>query len=223
MELPVQAKLLRTLETRTVSPIGSNEEQKVDVRVVAATHRDLLSLLNDGKFREDLYYRLHVVHIDLPLLRQRREDIPLLVAAFLQELSNEHGRNVLKVSVAAMHALQSYQWPGHVRELRNVLEAIVVLLRKEVIDLADLPLDIQGSKARDAVARFRPGITLFELEREAIQQCLIQNGGNRQRTAERLGISRRTLLRKIREYALEDPLRPAAPPPPSALSCAGGS
>jgi two-component system, NtrC family, response regulator AtoC len=211
MDLPVQAKLLRALETRAISPVGSNEEHAVDVRVVAATHRNLRSLADESKFRDDLYYRLHVVQIDLPPLRQRREDIPLLVATFLQQLNKEHGRNVQGISLDAMDALQSYHWPGNVRELRNVLEGMVVLARKEVIELASLPLDIQGSKACETVPRFRPGITLADLEREAIQQCLLQTGGNRQRTATLLGISTRTLLRKIQEYRLEDPLRGEAP------------
>ncbi len=211
MELPVQAKLLRALETRSISPIGANEEQPVDVRVVAATHRNLRSLADEGKFREDLYYRLHVVRIDLPPVRQRREDVPLLVATFLQQLNKEHGRNVQEVSLDAMDALRSYHWPGNVRELRNVLEGIVVMSRKEVIELADLPLDIQGSKAREALPRFRPGMTLAEMEREAIQECLLQTGGSRQRTAKLLGISTRTLFRKIHDYGLEDPLQSDAP------------
>jgi len=215
MELPVQAKLLRSLETRTISPIGASEEQTVDVRVVAATHRNLRAFVDEGKFREDLYYRLHVVQIDLPPLRQRREDIPLLVATFLHQLNKEHGRNVLEVALDAMDALQSYHWPGNVRELRNVLEGTVVLSRKDVIELADLPLDIQGNKAQEAMPHFRPGMTLSHLEREAIQQCLLLTGGNRQRTAKLLGISTRTLLRKIQEYSLEDPLHTEVPKAPS--------
>jgi DNA-binding NtrC family response regulator len=227
MDLPVQAKLLRALETRTINPIGSNGEQSVDVRVVAATHRNLRSLADQGKFREDLYYRLDVVQIELPPLRQRREDIPLLVATFLQQLNQEHGRNVQEVSLDAMDALQSYHWPGNVRQLRNVLEGIVVVSHKEVIDVAGLPLDIQGSKAHEAIPRFRPGITLADLEREAIQQCLLQTGGSRQRTAKLLGISSRTLLRKIQEYGLADPLRgevpktAKAPPVVSSLEAGG--
>jgi two-component system response regulator AtoC len=215
MDLSVQAKLLRTLETRTISPIGAHEEEPVDVRVLAATHRNLRALVDEGKFREDLYFRLHVVHIDLPPLRQRREDIPLLVATFLQQLNQEHGRHVQEVTLDAMDALQSYHWPGNVRELRNVLEGIVVLSRKEVIELSDLPLEIQGSKAQENLPRFRPGMTLADLEREAIQHCLWQTGGNRQRTAKLLGISTRTLLRKIQEYQLEDPLRKNSATPPA--------
>jgi two-component system response regulator AtoC len=210
MELPVQAKLVRILETRMVSPVGSNEEQPVEVRVIAATHRNLRSLTDEGRFREDLYFRLRVVQVNLPPLRQRREDIPLLVATFLQQLNETHGRDVQGVSLEAMDALKSNSWQGNVRELRNVLEGIVVLSRKDVLDLADLPLEIQGSAVRETVPRFRPGMTLAELEREAIQQCLHHTRGNRQRAADLLGISTRTLLRKIRSYGLEDPLRPEA-------------
>jgi two-component system response regulator AtoC len=208
----VQAKLVRTLETRTMNPVGSNEEQCVDVRVVAATHRNLRSLVAAGKFREDLYYRLYVVHIDLPPLRQRQEDIPLLAATFLAQFNEEHDRGMQEVSLDAMGALQHYHWPGNVRELRNLLERVVVMSHREVIELDDLPAEIRG-KTNDSAGRFRPGATLSELEREAIQQCLLQTGGNRQRAAQLLGISTRTLLRKIRKFALEDPLRPATPAP----------
>jgi DNA-binding NtrC family response regulator len=205
MELPVQAKLVRTLETRTINPVGSNEELRVDVRVVAATHRDLPKMVEDGLFREDLYYRLHIIHIHLPPLRQRREDIPLLVASFLQQLNEEHGRNVHEVAFEAMGALQRYHWPGNVRELRNVLEAIVILSGKDVIAFKDLPPHVCECKAPATPPPAQPGTTLAELERTAIQECLLRTQGNRQHAAAMLGISTRTLLRKIRNYRLEDP------------------
>ena len=209
MALPVQAKLLRTLETRTISPVGSNDEQPVDVRVVAATHRDLRSMVGAGTFREDLYYRLHVVHIHLPPLRQRRDDIPLLVAGFLDEFAREHGRDVRGVTPAAADALRAYHWPGNVRELRNVLEGAVVLSRTGVIDVDDLALEVYGGAAAETAPRFRPGVTLSDMERDAIQRCLRHTGGSRRRTADMLGISTRTLHRKIHEYRLEDPRRVA--------------
>jgi transcriptional regulator with PAS, ATPase and Fis domain len=209
MDLPVQAKLLRTLETRAISPVGSNDEQPVDVRIVAATHRDLRAMVQAGKFREDLYYRLHVVDVHMPPLRQRRDDVPLLAAAFLDEFVREHGRDVRRVTAAAMDALQAYHWPGNVRELRNVLEGAVVLSRTGVIDLDDLALDVRGAELVETTPRFCPGVTLSDMERDAIQRCLLHTGGCRQRTAELLGISTRTLLRKIREYRLEDPRRRA--------------
>jgi DNA-binding NtrC family response regulator len=211
MDRQIQAKLLRVLETRTITPVGANSEQPIDVRIVAATHRDLRTLADEGKFREDLYYRLHVVHIDRPPLRQRREDIPLLVNTFLRRLNREHGRDVREVSPEAMGALQGHRWPGNVRELHNVLEGVVVLSRKEVIDLNDLPPDTHRSKASEAAPQLRPGLILVDLEREAIQQCLKRTEGNRQRSTWLLGISTRTLLRKFSEYELEDPLRPDAP------------
>lgn len=210
MALPVQAKLLRTLETRTISPVGSNDELAVDVRVVAATHRDLRGMVETGTFRGDLYYRLHVVHIHLPPLRQRRDDISSLVTSFLSEFAREHGREVSEVTPAAMDALRAYHWPGNVRELRNLLEGAVVLSRTGVIDSADLTLeDMRGGKAVEAAPRFCPGVTLAEVEREMIQRCLIHTGGRRRYSAELLGISTRTLLRKIREYGLQDPRCPA--------------
>jgi two-component system nitrogen regulation response regulator GlnG len=211
MDLPVQAKLLRALETRVISPVGSNEEHPVDVRVVAVTHRPLRKLAEEGTFREDLYFRLQVIHIDLPPLCQRRDDIPLLVISFLGRLNEEHGRDVRAVSPEAMGALQGYRWPGNIRELRNVLEGIVVLSGKDEIGLEDLPAELRGGQAGDHTPRYRPGLTLADLECEAIQECLHQTGGNRQRTAKLLGISTRTLLRKIREYGLHDPLRPPHP------------
>ena len=211
MEPAVQAKLVRALETHKITPIGYNQERVVDVRVIAATHRNLHSLTGEGKFREDLYYRLHVLQIDLPPLRQRREDIPLLIAAILQQLNRSYDRNVQEVSLDAMSALQSNYWQGNVRELRNILEGIVVLSRKEVIQLEDLPPNMRSNRVREAAVPSRPGATLAELEREAIQERLFETGGNRQRAADILGISTRTLLRKIRRYQLQDPLRPGMP------------
>ncbi|HEV3166860.1 MAG TPA: sigma-54 dependent transcriptional regulator, partial [Isosphaeraceae bacterium] len=208
MELPVQAKLVRSLETRMINPVGANDERRVDVRVIAATHRNLASLVEEGKFREDLYFRLRVVRIHLPPLRERQEDIPLLVASFLQQLDQEHGRGVNEISVDAMDALQHNRWQGNVRELRNVLEAIIVLSRKVVIELMDLPLEIQRDQPRYAPVPFGPGNKLVDLERDAIGKCLSQTAGNRRRTAELLGISTRTLLRKIRKYRLESAPRP---------------
>ena len=207
MELPIQAKLLRTLETRTVSPVGSNDEQVVDVRVVAATHRDPRALTDQGRFREDLFYRLNVVHVHLPPLHERQADLPLLVETFLRQLNAEHGRQVRSISADAMLALRAYRWPGNIRELRNMLEGIVVLSKKVVIELADLPSEIRKPAAASIVPRRCTTMTLDELERDAIQERLIEAGGRRQRAAELLGISVRTLIRKIQKYKLNDPLR----------------
>ncbi len=210
MELPVQAKLLRALDSRSITPVGSNEEKWVDVRVVAATHRDLRALVREGKFREDLYYRLFVVHVELPPLRQRPDDVPLLADLFLRQFNQEYGTQVRGVSPEAMAVLQAYAWPGNVRQLRHLLEGIVVLSGNEVIDAEDLPEEICSDTARGVMALPRRGDTLSDVEREAIQKCLIANGGNRLRTARLLGISTPTLRRKIQEYALEDPRRATA-------------
>jgi DNA-binding NtrC family response regulator len=207
LELPLQAKLLRAIETHTFNPVGSNHEQTVDFRLIASTHRDLRSMVDDGRFRDDLYYRLCVVQIEIPPLREHKEDLPLLIAVFLPQFCKEHGRNLKKVSPEAMESLHCYHWPGNVRELRNVLESLVVLLRKDIIELEDLPLPIRGAQAIETMPRFELGMTLQDLERNAIQQYLLQTHGNRQQSAKLLGISTRTLHRKIVEYGLEDPLR----------------
>jgi DNA-binding NtrC family response regulator len=203
MELPVQAKLVRALETRAISPVGSNNEQSVDVRVIAATHRNLRTLVADSRFREDLYYRLHVVVIEVSPLRERPEDIPLLVSAFLLQLNAEHGRTLQQVSPDTMDCLRDYRWPGNVRELRNLLEGLIVLSRGDLLQLSDLPLYMRRNMPSPSGGGFNSGMTISELEREAIQQSLTQTGGNRHQTAQILGISTRTLLRKIRKYKLE--------------------
>jgi len=213
MDLPIQAKLLRALESHTISPVGCNEELPVDVRVVAATHRNLRVLVDEGKFRPDLYFRLHVLPIDLPPLRHRKDDIPLLVATFLEQLNQEHDRNVLEVCPEAMDVLQNYDWPGNVRELHNVLEGVVALSPGKVrIERRDLPAEFQGARTQEVASQPRMEGTLAELERVAIRQYLISTGGNRQRTAELLGISPRTLFRKIHAFGLETPPQEAEHP-----------
>lgn len=203
MPLDLQSKLLRAIESRSVTPIGSNREIKLDVRIVAATNQDLLELTKHGDFREDLYYRLSVVNIKLPSLKDRSGDIPLLVRAFIDELARECQRSVRDITPAALTQLQNYAWPGNVRQLRNVLEGIIVTASRETIDLPDLPETIRAAQATSpAIPRVTPGITLEELEKEAIRQTLSQNDGNRTWTATQLGISLRTLQRKIKEYGL---------------------
>jgi DNA-binding NtrC family response regulator len=217
MPLAMQAKILRVLQAQAFERVGGNETVRTDVRLIAATHRDLKAWSAEGKFRPDLYYRLSVVTIHLPPLRERGDDLLMLVQLYLRRFSLELGREVREVAPEALERLRNYSWPGNIRELQSVLKQALlqtvgtVLLSASLS--ADLPRDFQGSEACKTVPPFRPGITLSELEREAIQQCLIQTGGNRQRTAELLGISKRTLLRKIREYGLADPLR--LPPPAS--------
>jgi DNA-binding NtrC family response regulator len=203
MDRFVQAKLLRVLETRSVTPVGANDEQPMDVRIVAATHRNLHELVSEGSFREDLFYRLNVIRIALPPLRQRVEDIPLLADAFLRKLNKEHAKSVCEISAEAMQALLSHRWPGNVRELYNALAAAVVMAQQPVIELCDLPPEIHEFKKRDLVLGHRTEFTLSALEREAIRQRLNQTGGSRQKAAKLLGISTRALANKMRRHGLE--------------------
>ncbi len=210
-----QAKMLRLVQDQEFDRVGGNEVVRTDVRLIAATHRDLKAWTADGKFRPDLYFRLSVVTIHLPPLRDRGDDLPLLVQLFLRRFSRELGRHVREVAPETMERLRSYSWPGNVRELQSVVKQALLKANGTVLLPAHLPEDQLAEPPASGVSgtatRHGSGSTLADLEREAIQQCLIQTGGNRQRTAERLGISARTLLRKIREYQLDDPLRPAPP------------
>jgi DNA-binding NtrC family response regulator len=201
MQLGLQSKLLRVIENKRVMPVGSTREVDVDVRLLAATNRDLKQRVEDGQFREDLYYRLHVVELRLPPLRERIEDIPVLVRHFINEVSRENNRRVHDITPEAMDAILAYSWPGNVRELRNTLESVIVLSLKEQIELADLPPHITGAKPLQAV--YKPGMTLAQLEQEAIRRTLEATAGHRARSAEALGISVRTLQRKIQEYGLD--------------------
>jgi len=204
MPLETQAKLLRALELREVQPVGGNTVRKVDIRLVAATNQDLEERVADGRFREDLYYRLKVVTIDLPPLRERTADIPLLVDHFLTELSERHGRDVRGMTPQARAVLVGYGWPGNVRELRNAVETMVLLSSGHVIDEADVPESIR-SAPRTPTGGGSEGLagrSLKEVERDLIAANLEFAGGNRQKAAAVLGIGERTLYRKIREYGL---------------------
>lgn len=201
LQLGLQSKLLRAIEDKKILPIGSTHEVEVDVRLVAATNRDLKQRVEAGQFREDLYYRLRVVELALPPLRERREDIPLLVRHFVDEIAKDNGRSVRDITQDALEAILAYTWPGNVRELRNTLESVIVLSLKERIELGDLPTHVTGAKPVQSV--FRPGMTLAELEKEAIRRTLEEHDGHRVRTSEALGISVRTLQRKIQEYGLD--------------------
>ncbi len=203
-ELGLQAKLLRVLETLTVTPVGGHEDRKVDVRVVAATSRDIRKMVEEGKFREDLYYRLHVVTILLPPLRERPDDIPILVEHFLKEISEQKHTPPKRISPEVMRRFQQYRWQGNVRELRNTLESMMVLAEGDMLTERDLPDRIAGGAMPTTNAQEIPtGLTMEELERLAITKALDQFGGNRTHAANRLGISVRTLQRKLRQYELE--------------------
>ena len=205
MPLETQAKLLRVLETREVQPVGGNRVQKVDVRLVAATHRDLRERVKQGTFREDLLFRLQVVTIELPPLRDRPGDVPVLIDHFLGEFAREHGREVRGISPEARAILLRYDWPGNVRELRNALENMVLLSRSDLIDVDDVPEHVQqgsGGAGRAQGHYELAGRTLSEVERDLIEANLGLAGGNRQKAAKLMGMGERTLYRKLKEYGL---------------------
>jgi DNA-binding NtrC family response regulator len=198
----VQVKLLRVLEERKFERVGGEETIEVDVRIIAATNRDLPKAIAAGTFREDLYYRLNVVSIEVPPLRERREDIDLLVAAFLKEFSEENGKRIEAVDAKARAALLAFGWPGNVRQLRNTIESAVVLARGTIIGLDDLPSSVRGETAGSSVS-VPVGATLADAERDLIRATLAREGGNKSRAADILGIGRKTLHRKLQEYGLE--------------------
>jgi len=205
MALPTQAKLLRVLETREVQPVGGNQLQKVDIRLIAATNRDLKVMVREGSFREDLLYRLQVVTVELPPLRERKGDLPLLIDHFVSELSAHHGRAVRGIAPEARTALQRYDWPGNVRELRNTIESMVLLARGGMLTLEDVPDPIRAGESAGAGhggGHDLVGRSLAEVERELVRENLKAYGGNREKTAKVLGIGERTLYRKIKEFGL---------------------
>jgi DNA-binding NtrC family response regulator len=203
--LESQAKLLRVLETRKITPVGSNDEVECDVRVVAATSRDLEQLVKDGDFREDLYYRLTVVAIPLPPLRDRADDIPLLVQHFLDELCKVNEREPISPDKDLLRFLETFDWPGNVRQLANCLESMVVMARGDTLTLEELPAPLAGACADGhGRARIPIGTTIEDLEKQAVEQALEQFDGNRTRAAESLGISVRTLQRKLRSWSTDE-------------------
>ncbi|GIW72146.1 MAG: sigma-54-dependent Fis family transcriptional regulator [Planctomycetota bacterium] len=197
-----QVKLLRVLEEREIVRVGSNVPIKVDVRVIAATNADLEAMVEEGRFRRDLYYRLRVVTIRLPPLRERPTDIPLLIEHFVREFAAEHGKVIDAVTPEARRVLTSYPWPGNVRELRNAIEHAVVVATTPVIDVGDLPDYITGGQHEPRGIEGLAGRSLEELERELIRQTLELTGGNREQAARMLAIGERTLYRKIKKYGL---------------------
>ena len=212
LALPLQAKLLRVLQEHEVRPLGATKNTRVDVRVVAATNKNLEAMLADGSFREDLYYRLNVIHLDLPPLRSRPEDIIPLAEHVLATLGAKQNRR-MRLSPEAQHLLLAYHWPGNVRELMNVLERGMALCQGELIADDDLPPHVRERRPADflgaAVAR---RMTLAELEREFIERVLEDEAGNKTRAAQRLGLDRKTLYRKLDEYAKQDgATRPSSP------------
>ncbi len=203
LPLEVQAKFLRVLEERKIRRLGGRSEVEVDVRVLCATNRDLKEEIRRGRFREDLFFRLHVFTIELPTLRERREDVPVLVHHFIEKFNAETGKRVQGVTPAAMATLQGYAWPGNIRELRNTVERAMILVDGDVIGEEQLPPDMQASRPEAATLRVPLGIPIEQIEKEYILASLQRNGGNKARTAELLGISEKTLYNKLNRYAAE--------------------
>ncbi len=204
----LQAKLLRAIETKEITPLGSTRPIKVNVRILAATNKNLKKLVNEGKFREDLYYRLNVITIRIPPLRERKSDIPLLVEYFVRKYARMHGLPHKKFSREAVKLLQQYPWPGNVRELEHVVEQVIILSRSDVIEPDDLPEEIREHATRPARFLF-PGtadeelLSLEELEKKYIKFVLERTGWDKKMAASILGIDLSTLYRKLTKYGLK--------------------
>ena len=202
--LASQAKLLRVLENHMITPVGCNDDKQVDVRAIAATSRRLEEMVKAGTFREDLYYRLNVVTIHLPALRERPDDIPLLAAHFLKIFSTAHNKPDLEIVPELMDFLASFPWPGNVRQLRNAIENMVVLSRGERLTMDNVPASLEGDPlAAPGSASAPPPKSLVALQRAAVEKALAECHGHRSRAAESLGISVRTLQRKLKAWGLE--------------------
>jgi two-component system response regulator HydG len=207
MALATQAKLLRVLQEREFEPLGSTRTVKVNIRIIAASNRNLEEEVKKGEFREDLFYRLNVVPIKLPPLRERKEDIPILTEHFLKIYNEKNGRKIQGFHPRALDALMRYNWPGNIRELENVVERGVILTRDDYLTYSDLPEGLRDAPgdpvSEEACTGIRPGMTIREMERELILKTLDENEGNRTRSARTLGITRRTLQHKLKEYGLD--------------------
>ncbi len=197
MPLTLQSKLLRVLETGIVELLGSTTPIKIDVRIISATNQDLLKLINSGKFRHDLYYRLRVFLLEIPPLREHPDDIPLFISYFLKQISAKLGKDLSGISPKVLKTLKSYEWPGNIRQLRNALEEMAILSQNDIIDI--LPSFIDENTIRPKIS----GKTMDEIEHEAIVQALGKTDGNRTKAAKLLGIGLRTLYRKIDKYGIE--------------------
>jgi DNA-binding NtrC family response regulator len=195
----IQIKLLRVLQEKKFERVGGEQTIEVDVRVAAATNKDLKAEIEKGKFREDLYFRLNVVNIHVPPLRERKDDIPLLAAAFLKEFANENGKKIEGFNEKARARLYSYEWPGNIRELRNCIESAVVMCQSNLITADDLPPPLRSASWEGSMV-IPLGTNMEECEKIIIKDTLSFCNGNRTKAAEMLGIGRKTLLRKIEEY-----------------------
>jgi two-component system NtrC family response regulator len=214
MPLKMQAKILRVLETNTLRRVGGTSDIKVDVRFIAASNRDLRAAIDEGSLREDLFYRLSVVVVELPPLRERMQDLELFVAAFIKEFGQAMGKSIVAVSDEALGLMRSYDWPGNIREVRNVIERALVLCDGQEIQPAHLPAELSdgycspgGLQSPDPIAGLPPdGVDLSEvvseMERRLIQDALERTGGNQSKAAELLSISRDQLRYRLDKYGL---------------------
>jgi two-component system response regulator AtoC len=211
MPLSLQVKILRVLQDKEFTPVGAAEPRRVDVRVIAATNRDLNALIRDKKFREDLYYRLNVMSIEIPPLRERREDILLLCEHFIKQNSFEMRKNITGMTQEATQLLTDYPYPGNVRQLANIMEYACIVCKGDMIDTRDLPREVREEyrslhedSGGQELESYLANHSLKEIEKMAISQTLKKNNGRRDKTADDLGISKRGLLNKIHEYGLKE-------------------
>jgi two-component system response regulator HydG len=205
MSSTTQVKLLRVLQEREFEPLGSTKTIHVDIRLITATNKELEVEVKEGRFREDLFYRLNVVPIHLPPLRDRKEDIPLLADHFFKLFQEKNKKSIQGILPKTLDTLMRYDWPGNIRELENVMERAILLCRGEYLSPQDLPPPFQEEQiGEQPIVSIPPGMTLEALEKEAIIQTLEETGGNRTQTAQILGISRKTLQNKLKEYGFEE-------------------
>ncbi len=207
MPFSLQAKLLRVLQQKEFSPIGSNEKIQLNIRVIAATHRDLKAMVDNGQFRQDLYFRLNVVEINLPPLREKKQDLPLLFKHFIEKFNTELDKNIKGISKEAEKKLLDYNYPGNIRELSNIFESSMVLSNSEVIEAEDLPDEVRFfekgyDRTNTIILDDLLGMNLREIEKRVIYEYLVINNGHRVKTAQMLGISEKGLRNKIKEFKL---------------------
>ncbi len=207
MPIALQAKLLRVLQQKEYSPIGSNEKRNINIRVISATNKDLKSLVESGDFRQDLYFRLNVIEINLPALKDKKQDLPLLFEHFIKKFNEELGKNIRGLSKEAEKKLIDYSYPGNIRELSNIFEYSMVLTNKEIITVDDLPDEVKSYKSvykygNVIISEDLIGLSLKEIEKRVIKASLINNNSSRKLTAKMLGISEKGLRNKINEYKL---------------------
>jgi two-component system response regulator HydG len=207
MSVGMQVKLLRALQEREITRVGGEMSIRIDVRVIAATNKDLFQEVKKGNFREDLYYRLNVVTLKVPPLRERREDIPLLAQHFLNTFSEKNHKQIKGITPQAMDRLLKYAWPGNVRELMNAVERAVVLSRSDYLDEEDLPLSTrENERSEDESVLLKGGVSanlpLEDVEKATILRTLESSMGNKSEAARRLGITRKTLHKKLKKYGM---------------------